>query len=183
MILIYEKGTNKYIGAIPKIFENGVWREATVEEIYPNTDISNWGFLEVSDSPRYWMADGGYMFRTDKKGVPVGVMLKPWIKLSIDAEDTDGDGLPEVKPGEKTKVKVAIELDKDDKQHAKAKFSLILSATGGALQKRRIELTPSKPAQVNFTAPTDTIAIALSAKGAPDVEVKEGRLEIEGMPD
>lgn len=183
MILIYEKGTNKYIGAMPQIFENGTWREPTVEEIYPDKDTSNWGFITVSDSPRYWLADGGYTFKLDKKGNPVGVMLKPWVKLSIDAEDTDGDGLPEVKPKAKTKIKVEVELDKEDKQNTKSSFKLILSTTGGVLESRRIEVSPGKPQEVSFTAPADTIAITLSAKGAKDVLVKGGTLEIEVMPD
>lgn len=53
MIFVYDKRTQELVGVATKVFDNGNLREPTLEELYPDRDRSNLGFLYVEDSPKY----------------------------------------------------------------------------------------------------------------------------------
>lgn len=45
MIFVFDKRTKALVGVATQVFDNGAWREPTVEELYPNADRSNLGFF------------------------------------------------------------------------------------------------------------------------------------------
>jgi hypothetical protein len=167
MIVVYEKETLKRVGVAAQVFDNGHWREPTVEELYPNADHSTLGFFHVKDSIKYALDPDAWQFKLDENGVPVGAVRKPGlprIHLSTDAKDTDGDNLPELIADGKSKASIAIEI-RDAKDHiVQRDFTVNLKTTGGSLSARSVMLRQGK-ANLEFTASFETVTATVSASG------------------
>src|SRR5690242_19734119 len=141
MIFVYEKGTNKFVGVAAQIFDNGHWREATLEELYPNSDHSKLGAVVVKDSPKYFLDPNAWRFSTNDKGEVTGIERKPSppkISLTTNAKDTDGDGLPELKADGKSKASIDIEIRNTKGDLFKKAVSLRINTTSGRLSARRL---------------------------------------------
>lgn len=179
MIVIYEKGTNAFVSMMPKIFENGSLREARIEELYPH-DHTRYGFIHVEDSPKYHLNPTHWQFKLDKKGVPVGIEYKPALKieLSTDAEDSDGDGMPELKADGKSTARIDIQL-MDGIKPAKKEADLKVSTTGGRLSARMIRTNKSGKASVELQSISETITITVTVSGEG---LHTERLTFELMP-
>lgn len=181
MIFVYEKGTNKYLGMAGQIFDNGAWREATVEELFPNADPSKMGFVKVKDSPKYSMDPNAWRFATNDQGEVTGIERKPVpnrIVVTTDAEDTDGDGLPELKADGKSKAMITIEIRNVKGDLVKKAVDLRVNTTGGRLSARRLS-TKGGTATVELTSNLDTVTVTVSVE-ADELETQQ--LTFELMP-
>lgn len=162
MIVIYEKGTNEFISMMPQVFDNGSLREAKVEELYPN-DHQKYGYIIVEDSPKYHLNPTHWQFKLDKKGVPVGIEHKPTpkISLSTSAQDSDGDGMPELKADGSSTARIDIQL-MDGIKPLKKEVDLKVSTTGGRLSQRMLSTNKSGAASVELQSTTETITITVT---------------------
>lgn len=176
MIFVYEKGSNKYLGMAGRIYDNGDWREATLEELYPNDDHSKMGAIVVKDSPKYALDPNAWQFSVNDKGEVTGIERKPQppkISLSTNAKDTDGDGLPELKADgiSKATIDIAIRNPTTKADLYKKPVALRINTTGGRLSERRLT-TKTGTASVELTATTDTVTITVSVE-ADDMETQQ----------
>lgn len=181
MIVVYEKETLKRVGVAAQVFDNGRWREPTVEELYPDADHSKLGFFHVKDSIKYALDPDAFQFKLDENGVPVSAERKPGlprIHLSTDARDTDGDNLPELIADGKSKARIDIAIKDARDRIVKRDFTVTLKTTGGALSARSVTVRQGK-ASLEFTASTDTVTATVSAAGEG---LKAASLTFEFMP-
>lgn len=182
MIVVYEKGTNKFIGMATQVFDNGVMRDYTLEELYPNLDPKKHGSFIVDDSPKYVLHPSHWQFKLDEKGVPIGIEYKPRpaIKLSTDAPDTDGDGMPELKADGKSTATINIQMMDGQKQY-KGEVEVKLSTTGGRLDQRVVKTNKQGKASVKLTSVPETITITVSAAGLTE-DLHTDQITFELMP-
>ncbi|MEM0995723.1 MAG: Ig-like domain-containing protein [Bacteroidota bacterium] len=182
MIVVFEKGTNRFIGMAPQVFDNGTLRDFTLEELYPDLDPEKYGAIFVEDSARYHMAPNHWQFKLDQAGNPVGIEYRPRpsIHLSTDAPDTDGDGMPELKADGKSQATINIQLMSGQKQHRAAE-EIKLSTTGGKLSKRVLTTTKTGKAKVTLTSIQETITITVTASGLKE-DMHSDSLTFELMP-
>lgn len=164
MIVVYKKETNEFIGMAPQIFDNGVVRDYTLEELYPNLAPEEYGCFFVEDSPRYVMNPTHWKFKLDKNGVPIGIEHKPTLALKIttDAEDTDGDGMPELKADGSSKAKLTVKVY-DGAKVKKTTAQIKLSTSGGRLDQRIFDLKNKSQLTTYLTSTTETITITVTA--------------------
>lgn len=182
MIVVYEKGTNTFIGMAPQIFDNGVNRDFTLEELYPNLDPKKYGSFVVEDSPKYLLHSEHWQFTLDKKGVPIGMEYKPrlTIKLTTDAPDVDADGMPELKADGESTATIKIQMMDGQKQH-KGEAEVKLSTTGGRLDKRVLKTNKQGKATAKLTSVKETITITVTATGLSE-DYHEDSITFELMP-
>lgn len=181
MIFVYEKGSNKFVGVATQIFDNGTWREATLQELYPNADHSKLGSVVVKDSPKYYLDQNAWRFATNDKGEVTGIERKPSppkITLSTNAKDTDGDDLPELKADGKSKATIDIEIRNTKGDLFKKAVDLRINTTGGRLSARRLT-TKTGTASVDLTSTLDTVTVTVSVE-ADEMETQQ--LTFELMP-
>jgi hypothetical protein len=181
MIFIYEKGSNKFLGLATRIFDNGNWREATLQELYPNADHSKMGSIVVKDSPKYALDQHAWRFSTNDKGEVTGIERKPSppkIILSTNALDTDGDGLPELKADGISKATIDIEIRNPKGELLKKAVDLRINTTSGRLSERRLT-TKKGTASIELTSTMDTVTVTVSVE-ADEMETQQ--LTFELMP-
>lgn len=100
MLIVYDKTTEKIVGHCSRVFDSGKWREATLEEIYPNHDKSKLATAYMPDDARFiGYGASSWRLRKDPSGAVLGIERLPVLSLSCDAGDTDHDGLPDI-PGD-----------------------------------------------------------------------------------
>src|SRR6266851_889230 len=181
MIVVFEKKTNKVVGAAPKVFDSGLWREAEIEELYPDADLNGLSCIYVQDSPKYCLNHNIWQLKLDKNGVPIGVERKPTlpkIYLTTNAQDTDGDGLPELPADAKSKATITAEV-KDAKGNIVHKDCILtFRTTGGTLSARRVE-EQGGTADIELTSTVETITVTVSASAEG---TQSGSLTFEFMP-
>ncbi len=68
MLVVYDPTTGEIIGHCSRVFDNGKWREATIEEIFPERDRSKLEALYLKDDPRYLIQGTEHWRRTTAKG-------------------------------------------------------------------------------------------------------------------
>jgi hypothetical protein len=184
MIIVYDKKNHKFMGMATRVFDSGKWREPTLEELFPNKDRSNLGFVYVEDSLKY--AVGGeksFQFKLDDKGVPVGIQRKPSppkILLTSDAPDTDGDGLAEVAADGKAVVTITAEIQEVgvEGKRVDRDVPLVFKTTGGTLSQRFV-LAAKGLARVTLTASQETVTVTVTAQAEG---LKEGSISFEFLP-
>jgi hypothetical protein len=181
MIIIFDKSTHELVGVSPQVFDNGSWREPTLEELYPNAEQSNLGFVYVEDSPRYSLKPDGWQLKLDENGVPIGVERKPSqpkIYLTTNAVDTDGDDIPELIADAQSKATIKAEVKNSRGELIQEDVILNFKTTGGTLSTRRIT-TQGGEATVELTSSQETVSVIVevSAEG-----FKGTSLEFEFMP-
>jgi len=181
MTFVYEKGTNNFLGVATQIFDNGTWRDATLQELYPSADHSKMGAVVVKDSPKYYLDPNAWRFSTNDQGEVTGIERKPSppkITLSTNAKDTDGDGLPEVKADGKSKATIDIEIRDTKGELVKKAIDLRINTTSGRLSVRRMT-TKTGTASVDLTSTLDTVTVTVSVE-ADEMETQQ--LTFELMP-
>lgn len=178
MIFVFDKATKQFVGTASRVFDNGTWREATVEELYPNTDHSKLGFVHVEDSPEYAMNPGAWQLKLDEKGEAIGIERKPKIYLTTNAIDTDGDDLPELTADSQSKATITVEVKDSSGQLVQGELMLNVRTTNGTLSARRIS-TQTGQATVEFTSSRETVSatVSVSAEG-----VEGSSITFEFMP-
>jgi len=167
MIIVFEKKTKKLVGVAAQVFDNGRWREPTIEELYPGVDANKLGFIHVEDSIRYALDPDAWQFKLDQHGTPIGAERKPSfprIRLSTKAKDTDGDNLPELVADGKSKATITAEVTDEQDRIVKRDFVLNLKTTGGSLSARLVEAKAGK-AEVELTSSLETVTVTVTASG------------------
>ena len=181
MIFIFEKATKQFVGMATRVLDNGTWREATVEELYPDADSSKLGFVYADDSPKYAMNPDGWQLKLDQQGEPVGIERKPSlpkISLTTDAIDTDGDGIPELIADGSSRATIAIEVKTPKGEPVTEELTLLFKTTGGTLSARRVT-TSTGQATIELTSSLETVSVTVEASAAG---VASHSLEFEFMP-
>ena len=181
MIFIFEKETKNFVGMATRVFDNGTWREATLQELYPNADHSKLGYVYVEDSPKYAMNPNIWQLKLDENGNPIGISRKPnppKIYLTTNAVDTDNDGLPELTADGKSKAVITAEVKDSQGQLVQGELLLDFRTTGGSLSARRVT-TQTGQATIELTASLETVlvTVTVSAEG-----VTPSSLSFELMP-
>jgi hypothetical protein len=181
MLIIYDLQTKKLLNYAGQIFDNGEWREPVLEEIYPNSDRSQWGTLYVKEAIKYAIPLEELQLKFDSSGNPSGVERKPklpQIHLTTDALDADGDGLPELTADATSKAIITIEVKDSGGSLIQEELALSLSTTAGALSARRIS-TQNGRATVEFTSSVETVTATVTV----EAEAAQGSsLTFEFMP-
>jgi hypothetical protein len=181
MIFIFDKSTQELFGMATRVFDNGTWRDATLEELYPNADHSKLGFVHVEDSPKYSMNPDGWRLKVDAEGNAIGIERKPTpakVHLTTDAVDTDGDGLPELPADGTSRAVISAEVKTAKGQLVTDELLLDFKTTGGTLSARRVTTTTGQ-ASVELTPSLETVqvTVTVSAEG-----ITPSSLTFEFMP-
>ena len=180
MIVVYDKRTNNFVGVATGVFDNGNWREPTLEELYPR-DCSNLGCFYVKDSPKYALKADKWQLKLDENGLPIGIERKPTppkIYITTNAVDNDGDGIPELIADGNSKASITIEVKKPEGELVMEELTLNLKTTGGTLSARRVT-TNTGQATVELTSSLETVSVVVEASAEG---VTRGSLELEFMP-
>ncbi len=157
MMIVYDSTTGEIIGGCSRVFDNGKWREATIEEIYPGLDRSKVEALYLEDDPLYYRQGLHNMrIRRDESGVVMGLERLPAITLSSDASDHDNDGIPDLPADGTSTTKITAKLDDD------AKVDVTFRTTRGSLSQRTVTTAKSQ-ATVELRAATETVAVLVTA--------------------
>ncbi len=157
MLIVYDSMTGEIVGLCSRLFDNGKWREATIEEIYPGLDHSKLEALYLKDDPRYFQqGTEHWRIRRDESDVVTGLERVPAITLSCDASDHDNDGIPDLPADGTSTTKITAKLDRD------AKVDVTFRTTRGSLSKRTVTTTKGQ-ATVELRAATETVAVIVTA--------------------
>jgi hypothetical protein len=173
MLVVYDSTTGEIIGHCSRVFDNGKWREATIEEIFPERDRSKLEALYLKDDPRYLIqGTEHWRIRRDESGVVVGLERLPAITLSCDASDHDNDGIPDLPADGTSTTKITARLDSD------AEVDVTFRTTRGSLSKRTVT-TAKGQATVELRAATETVAVIVTATAAG---YRPAKLQLEFIP-
>lgn len=181
MIIVFEKKTNKIVGVASEVFDSGSWRDPEIGELYPNANLNEIACIYVQDSPKYCLNPDAWQLKLNADGVPVGVERKPTlpkIYLTTNAQDTDGDGLPELPADAQSKATIMAEVQDASGNIVNKDFILNFRTTGGTLSARRVEANRGA-ATVELTSTVETIAVTVSASAEG---TQGGSLTFELMP-
>lgn len=181
MIFVFDKETKQFVGMATRVFDNGNWREATVEELYPHEDHTKLGFVYAEDSPKYAMNPYGWQLKLDENGEAIGIERRPnlpKIHLTTNAVDTDGDGLPEIIADGKSKATITIEVKNSQGEHVSDNINLSLKTTGGTLSARRLSVSGGQ-ATVELTSSLETVSVVVEVSGE---DIQGASLAFEFMP-
>jgi hypothetical protein len=189
MIVVYEKETNKFVGMALQVYDSGKMRDYTMEELYPSIDHAKHGFFIVDDSIEQLKLGNKVKFKLDKKGKPVGFedpsLLR--IVLSTNAQDQDGDGIPEIaapnrqlagSSGPESQAEITVQIMDGDKKAALS-MDVLLSTTGGSLESRLLTTSKSGTASTTIFAGTDTVTLTVTASAQ---DLPDASLMLEVMP-
>lgn len=180
MIIVYDKETKAVIGVATKVFDNSRWREPTLEELYPDVDRTNWGYFYVEDSPKYALRPDAWQINVDENDVPsVGRKpIRPKIYLTTDAQDADGDGLPELLADGMAQATIFAEVKDRGGKPLEQDAMLLFKTTGGTLSARKVRTEGGK-ASVKLTSSVETIAVTVTASAEG---IDGGSLVLEFVP-
>lgn len=181
MIFVFNKATKKFVGMATSVFDNGTWREATMEELYPDADHAKLGFVYVEDSPKYAMNPDGWQLKLDETGEAIGIERKPnlpKVYLATDAVDTDGDGIPELIADARSKATITTEVKNSNGEFLTEELILNFKTTGGTLSARRVPIRNGQ-ATVELTSSLETVSVLVEASAEG---VEGSSLSFEFMP-
>jgi hypothetical protein len=157
MLVVYDKTTGKIVGHCSQVFDSGKWREATLQELYPNQDNTNLAAAYMPDDARFvGYGTTNWRLRKDESGAVLGVERLPALILSTDAKDSDGDGVPDM-PADGTSV-AHITVTTADNSNTQVTFR----TTRGSLSQRTVATADGK-AVVELRAPSETVAAGVTA--------------------
>jgi len=98
-----------------RVFHDGKWREATIDEILPNEDKTNLASVYVPDPRFIGYGVDSWRLRKDESGMVVGLERFPAIQIKCDATDNDKDGVPDIVADGKSVVHItAVTADSTD---------------------------------------------------------------------
>lgn len=181
MIVVYDKKTNEVIGVASRVFDSGQWREPELQELYPDADPNQLDCVYMEDSPKFCMRPDAWQLKLNERGMPIGVERKPTlpkIYLTTTAQDTDGDGLPELAADAKSKASITANVKDANGNIVNKDFMLTFRTTGGSLSGRRVEAKHGT-ATVELTSTVETITVTVSASAEG---IQSGSLTFELMP-
>ncbi|MGB8698137.1 MAG: Ig-like domain-containing protein [Thermosynechococcaceae cyanobacterium] len=164
MMIIFDRQTKEILSLASQVFDNGQWRETSLEELYPNTDHSQWGVVYAKEALKYVVPLHELRLKVDEAGAVVGVERKPKrpkLFLSTDALDTDGDGLPELAADGQSQATLTAQIRNTKGDRLSGDWVLDFRTTGGTLSARRVA-APQGQATVTLTASVKTISVTVT---------------------
>ncbi len=168
MLIVYDKTTEKIVGHCSQVFDSGKFREATLEEIYPNRDRTNLATAYMPDDARF-IAYGtqNWRLRKDENGIVIGIERLPALLIHSSAPDTDNDGIPDIPADGKSTMQITVSTSDN------ADTEVTFRTTRGTLTKRTAETIGGK-AEMDLRSATETVAatVMASAKGYRPVSIK-----------
>ena len=173
MLIVYDKNTEKIVGHCSRVFDSGKWREASLEELYPNKDRSNLATAYMPDDARFvGYGPNAWRLRKDENGIVVGIERMPALMISCDAQDTDKDEVPDI-PADGNSV-AHITVTTTDKSDTEVTFR----TSRGTLNRRSAQTSEGK-AVVDLRAATETVAVTVTATAKG---YRTGTLNLEFIP-
>jgi hypothetical protein len=142
MIIIYDRKTREIVGVSMVAQDNsGLIRKPSMKNIMRKDRISpNLMEFLLPDDETVANELYKYELKFSSSGVPKDLVKKdalPYIELSIDAPDHDGDGIPEMKADGKSIVTITASVrDEEGKVLTSAKNDIHFLTTGGVLSDR-----------------------------------------------
>ncbi|MEJ3748628.1 Ig-like domain-containing protein [Actinomycetes bacterium KLBMP 9797] len=177
MLIVYDRETRQVVGHCGQIFENGEWREPTVDEVFGHLKLATLEALyvnEVTEAKLFRYGPENLRLAFDEKGTATGIELKPALKLRCDARDADGDGVPDLPAdGAAATVVTASTTDRA------AGVAITFRTTHGALSSRTATTTQDGAASVNLRASTETVLATVTATADG---YRSGSLQLEMIP-
>lgn len=162
MLVVYDKNTKEVLQLL-MVSENVP--EPILEDIPSLKDVENIASFRLPNDPSF---DFGrqYIVTLDEEGNPTGLALKlepPIIELTTDAQDTDGDGLPEIPADGESKATITATIkDAEGKVLTRVKKPVTFRTTRGILSARNV--TPTRgEANVTLTSILETVTATVTA--------------------
>jgi hypothetical protein len=145
MIIIFDRKTREIIGVTMISQDNsGLTGKQTMKNVLrsdkANTNLTE---FEVDDNETVANEIYKYELKFSSSGEPKDLVKKPilpYIDLSIDAKDHDGDGIPEMKADGKSKVTITASIrDEEGGIVTNASNQIHFLTTGGVLSDRMVK--------------------------------------------
>jgi hypothetical protein len=173
MIIVYNSNTGEIVGHCSRVFDSGKWREARIDELFPDHAKSGFAAVHFADDARYLSyRPHHWRLRRDESGVVTGIERLPMLLLTSDAADTDGDGTPDL-PADGAAVAHVTAKTGDG-----ADADVMFQTTRGSLKERTVRTTHGS-ATVELRAATETVAVVVTATATG---YRPGRLNLEFIP-
>ena len=167
MIIVYEKRTNNLVGVAAQVFDNGRWREPTIEKLYPGVDLQKLGIHSPrTRSGTRWIRTRGNS-SSISMAVPIGAERKPSLPrlhLSTNAKDTDGDSFPELIADGKNKAVIMAHVRDELGRIVSGDFTVNFKTTAGTLSARQVMVKAGK-AEVELISSLETVTATVSVSG------------------
>ena len=175
MIIVYNRSTGEIVGHCSRVFDGGRWREAAIDELFPEHEKSNLASVHFADDARY-LAYGphNWRLRRDESGVVTGIERLPSLVLTCDAADSDGDGIPDL-PADSASV-AHLTAKTNDGTNTEITFR----TTRGSLNQRTVS-TREGSATVELRAAGETVAVTVTAT-APGYRAANLNMEFVPIP-
>jgi hypothetical protein len=173
MLIVYDRKTEQIIAHCSRVFDSGKWREATIDEILPKHDRTNLAAAYFHDEANY-IANGilNLRLRKDENGLVTGIECLPLIELSVDAKDTDNDGIPDIPADGSSITRItAATADRSDTE-------ITFRVSRGSLSDRKVRTSKGK-ATVQLQSATETVTSTIIATSPG---YRNGTLHIEFIP-
>src|SRR6516164_947079 len=173
MIIVYHSNTGEIVGHCSRVFDSGKWREATIDELFPDHAKSGFAAVHFADDARYLAyRPHHWRLRRDESGVVTGIERLPMLSLTYDASDSDSDGIPDL-PADSASIAHVTAKTSDD-----ADVDITFRTTRGSLGQRTVHTTKGSAA-VELRAAGETVAVTVTAT-APGY--RPGNLQMEFVP-
>jgi len=173
MIIIYNRVSGEIVGHCSRVFDSGKWREPTLEELFRNQDRSNLASVHFADDARY-LAYGpqNWRLQRDASGTVTGIERLPFLLMSSNIADTDGDGIPDLPADGASVAQITAKTSNS------ADIDVTFRTTRGSLSQRTIHASNGS-ATVELRAATETVAVVVTAT-APGF--RPGKFFLEFVP-
>lgn len=145
MIVIYDRKSREIVGVSMVAQDNsGLIRKPSLKNVLRSEKLDpNFMEFEVEDDETIANEIYKYELEFSSSGVPKKLLRKsilPYIDLSIDARDHDGDGIPEMKADGKSRVTITASIRDDEGGIVtNAKNEIHFLTTGGVLSDRTVK--------------------------------------------
>jgi hypothetical protein len=160
MLIVYDKNTHEIVGHCSRVYDSGKWREATLEELYPNRDRSNLATAYMPDDARFvGYGTTNWRLRKDESGAVLGIERLPGLLIGTDAQDDDKDGVPDIPADGKSVAHIRVSTaDNSDTE-------ITFRTTRGTLSARSVKTSGGK-AVVDLRSGKETVAANVTASAA-----------------
>jgi len=181
MIVIYDRKTREIIGISMIGQDNsGLARKPSMKNILRSDNLSpNLTEFFVPDDENVANEIYKYEIKFSSSGEPKELVRKgalPYIELSVDAPDHDGDGIPEMKADGKSNVTITASIrDEEGKVLTKAANNIHFLTTGGVLSDRIVKCK-NGVAKTSLQSVKETLTPTITAFSAG---VQKGEIKVE----
>jgi len=181
MIIIYDRKSREIIGVSMVSQDNsGLTAKPTMKNVLrKDSGSTNLMEFEVDDNATIANEIYKYELKFSSSGEPKDLVRKPilpYIELSIDARDHDGDGIPEMKADGKSKVTITASVrDEEGKVVTNASNLIHFLTTGGVLSDRTVKCK-NGVAKTTLQSVKETLTPTITAFSDG---IREGEIKVE----